>query len=80
MKNLILYIKGIKWLIQQGIVVLVKSNKNNRIKENINVWDFELTQEEMNDINSLDENYLLFDHATLDGISLIKKICDEHKK
>ncbi|AUI77813.1 MULTISPECIES: aldo/keto reductase [Lactiplantibacillus] len=45
----------LRWLLQRGIVVIPKSVHKNRMVENINVFDFELTSDEMNALNSLDK-------------------------
>ena len=48
----------LRWHIQQGDVMPVfKSYKPSRFKENINIFDFELTQEEMADIFALNIDY-----------------------
>ena len=47
----------LRWNIQRGVVVIPKSTHVERIKENIDVFDFELNQEEMNQISSLDQGY-----------------------
>ncbi|MBS4759508.1 MAG: aldo/keto reductase [Clostridium sp.] len=44
----------LKWNIQRNIAVIPKSIHKNRMEENINVFDFELTQEEMIQITALD--------------------------
>ena len=44
----------IRWAIQRGTVCIPKSVHENRIKENFDVFDFELTPEEMEKIKSLD--------------------------
>lgn len=44
----------IRWLLQRGIVPVIKSSNQDRIKENINVYDFELNIEEMLKISKLD--------------------------
>ncbi len=43
----------IRWDLQNGIVTIPKSVKEHRIMENGNVFDFELTKEEMDKINAL---------------------------
>ena len=47
----------LRWLLQKGIVILPKSVHENRIKENIDIFDFELNEEEMKQISSLDMGY-----------------------
>jgi len=44
----------LRWGIQQGRSVIPKSTKRNRIAENIDVFDFELTPDEMAAIDALD--------------------------
>jgi diketogulonate reductase-like aldo/keto reductase len=45
----------LRWVIQHGTVVIPKSSTLQRIKENISIFDFELSEEEMNQINELPE-------------------------
>lgn len=47
----------LRWNIQRGVVVIPKSTHIERIIENIDVFDFTLTEEEMNKISSLDMGY-----------------------
>ncbi|MCX6753483.1 MAG: aldo/keto reductase [Candidatus Nomurabacteria bacterium] len=47
----------IRWGIQRGTVVIPKSVTEERIKENLNVFDFELSGEEMNKIAELNKNF-----------------------
>ncbi|MGN7477706.1 aldo/keto reductase [Solibacillus silvestris] len=46
----------LRWDLQQGVVVIPKSTKEHRIVENANVFDFELTNEEMKIIDELNQN------------------------
>ena len=53
----------LRWLIQRNITVIPKSVHQKRMAENIAVFDFELTQEEMQSIAGLDRNESqFFDH------------------
>ena len=47
----------IRWAIQRGTVCIPKSVHENRIKENFDVFDFELTPEEMQRIRALDKGH-----------------------
>lgn len=47
----------IRWNVQRGVAVIPKSVKKERIIENFNVWDFALTEDEMEQIAQLDMGY-----------------------
>lgn len=47
----------LRWGVQRNTVVLPKSVHKERIKENFEIWDFELSEEEMKKIASLDMGY-----------------------
>lgn len=46
----------LRWHLQNGIIVIPKSTKPHRIKENAGLFDFELSQQDMELIDSLDEH------------------------
>lgn len=46
----------LRWDLQKGVVVIPGSSNPDHIRENISVFDFELTDEEMAAINALDRN------------------------
>jgi 2,5-diketo-D-gluconate reductase A len=50
----------LRWLIQRGVVVIPKSVRKERLKENINVFDFELSKDDMDSIRSMDTKESLF--------------------
>lgn len=53
----------LRWLLQRGISVIPKSVHKNRMAENINVFDFKLTDNEMNSMKELDKGESqFFDH------------------
>ena len=48
----------LRWNVQRGVVVIPKSTHIERIQENIDIWDFVLSEDEMNQISSLDKGYV----------------------
>lgn len=53
----------LRWLYQRGIISLAKSVHKNRMAENINIFDFELSDSEMQSIAALDmKQSAFFDH------------------
>jgi 2,5-diketo-D-gluconate reductase A len=47
----------IRWNLQQGSVPIPKANRKNHLEENINVFDFEISDEDMKTLNDLNEGY-----------------------
>ena len=45
---------ALRWNVQRGVVVIPKSVHKDRIEQNMNIWDFELSEEDMNEIAKLD--------------------------
>lgn len=53
----------LRWLTQRGVVVIPKSVKKERMQENFNIFDFQLSDEDMQAIAALDTNQSqFFDH------------------
>ena len=60
----------LRWLIQRGVVVVQKSVRPARMRENIDVFDYELTEDEMERIATMDRGEsLFFDHRDPDMVS-----------
>ena len=47
----------LRWNVQRGVVVIPKSTHRERIVENLDIWDFSLSGEEMRQIDALDMGY-----------------------
>ena len=63
----------LRWLTQRAIIAIPKSVRKERMEENFNIFDFELSETEMQTIKTLDTNTsLFFDHrdpAMVKGLS-----------
>lgn len=70
----------LRWLIQRGVIVACKSTHIERMQENINVFDFELTEEDMNSIKTLDtSNSLFFSHNDPNMVEWFDKMVKERR-
>lgn len=53
----------LRWLLQRNIVVIPKSVHESRMKENLDIFDFQLSDDEMKQIGQLDTGKSqFFDH------------------
>jgi 2,5-diketo-D-gluconate reductase A len=53
----------LRWLTQRGIVAIPKSVRKERMEENLNIFDFQLSDEDMQSIQTLDQKAsAFFDH------------------
>lgn len=60
----------LRWLIQRGVVVIPKSVRPERMRENMDIFDFQLTAEQMARIAGLDGGVsLFFDHRDPERVS-----------
>ena len=70
----------LRWHLQRGIVVIPKSTHLERMKENFNVFDFELAQEDMDVISKLDKNESsFFSHQDSSIVEWFGKLIEERK-
>ena len=54
---------ALRWLLQRGVIIIPKSTHKERMAENLNILDFELTDDDMAQIPTLDTGKsLFFDH------------------
>jgi 2,5-diketo-D-gluconate reductase A len=60
----------LRWLTQRGIVTIPKSVRRERMEENMNRFDFMLTDDEMAEIATMDTGAsLFFDHRDPEMVS-----------
>ena len=59
----------LRWLTQRGIVAIPKSVRKERMAENFNIFDFDLSEQDIQDIAKLDTKAsLFFDHRDPDKV------------
>ncbi len=56
----------LRWHIQRGVVAIPKSVHKNRIEENYTIWDFQLNQEDMSALSSLDTEKPFLDSSSVE--------------
>ena len=54
----------LRWHVQRGVIPIPKSSNEERIKENLDIFDFQLSKEDMEAISSLNEG----DDASVSGV------------
>ncbi|GLC80605.1 aldo/keto reductase [Lacrimispora brassicae] len=70
----------LRWLMQRNIVALAKSTHTERIKENLEIFDFQLSDGDMNKITALDtKSSLFFDHQTPETVDRFVNMIEERK-
>lgn len=58
---------ALKWNAQRGVVIIPKSVHKERMEENLNIWDFRLSDEDMEAIGALDLGHSeIIDHSAAD--------------
>ena len=71
----------LRWNIQRGVVVLPKSVHKDRMEQNLNVFDFTLTDEDMAKIAALDtKTSSFFSHYDPGMVEWFVKMVEERKK
>lgn len=56
---------ALRWNVQRGVTVIPKSTHKERMEENLNIWDFQLTEEDLTAIAALDLGHSeIIDHSS----------------
>lgn len=70
----------LRWLIQRGVIIACKSTHKERMEENFNVFDFELSNEDMEAIKALDtSDSLFFNHQDPSMVEWFDKMVYERR-
>lgn len=70
----------LRWLIQRGVIIACKSTHKERMEENFKVFDFELSNEDMEAIKSLDtSDSLFFNHQDPSMVEWFDKMVYERR-
>ena len=65
----------LRWLVQRGVVVIPKSVRPERMAENLAVLDFELSEEQMRSIATLDTGAsVFFDHRDPEWVTRLGRV------
>ncbi len=71
----------LRWELQRGIVIIPKSTHIERMEENFNIFDFELSSEDMEAIKAIDKNKsAFFSHTDPNMVEWFVKMVEERKK
>ncbi|MDQ0360413.1 aldo/keto reductase [Breznakia pachnodae] len=70
----------LRWLVQRDVVALAKSVRKDRMKENFEIFDFTLSDDDMNTIKSLDTNEsLFFNHQTPEAVDMFINLIKQRR-
>ena len=70
----------LRWLIQRGVIVVCKSTHVERMEQNFDVFDFELSNEDMEEIKKLDaSDSLFFNHQDPKMVEWFDKMIEERR-
>ena len=66
---------ALRWNVQRGVVVIPKSVHKERIQENFNIWDFELSDKDMETISDMDIGHSeISNHFTADTAKWLNEL------
>ena len=71
----------LRWLVQRGVIFAVKSTHKERMEQNIDIFDFELSNEDMETIRSLDtKDSLFFNHLDPEMVRWFDQMVQTRRK
>lgn len=70
----------LRWLIQRKVVALAKSTRIERMQENLDIFNFELSNEDMDSIKTLDTgNSLFFSHQEASTVDFFVELINKRR-
>lgn len=70
----------LRWLVQRGVVALAKTTHKERMQENFDIFDFELSSEDMDTIKTLDTGEsLFFSHQDPDTVDFFVDLINKRR-
>ena len=70
---------ALRWNVQRGFSIIPKSTHEERIKENLDIWDFSLTEDEMKTISAKDKGKSgIINHFDPDLVKNLNHLSFEH--
>jgi len=70
----------LRWLIQRKVVALAKSTRIERMQENLDIFNFELSSEDMDSIKTLDTgNSLFFSHQEASTVDFFVELINKRR-
>ncbi|XP_060648700.1 aldo-keto reductase family 1 member A1-like [Drosophila nasuta] len=57
----------LRWIVDTGVIAIPKSTNPERLKQNLDIFDFKLTDEEVAKLVKLDQNFRIFNFASHHG-------------
>jgi diketogulonate reductase-like aldo/keto reductase len=70
---------ALRWNVQRGFSIIPKSTHEERIKENLDIWDFALTEDEMKTISAKDKGKSsIINHFDPDLVKNLNHLSFEH--
>ena len=66
---------ALRWNVERGVVIIPKSVHKNRMEQNIDIWDFSLSDEDMAQISKLDIGHSeIVDHTNPEFIKMLHNL------
>lgn len=65
----------LKWIVKRGVVAIPKSTNANRLRQNLALFDFDLTDADMETIKKLDKDIRILSFDFFQGYSQMFAFC-----